>query len=87
VSKPRLKRDWEGRYVRLLRPIETKGGVIFAAGEVMQVTRNFGGLHLRTIGFRCPTCERGFRRGVSKVHESTVSLLPLDWKPDVEEHP
>lgn len=79
--KPKLKRDWVGRYVRLKEEIQTNGGVIFAVGEVMRVTRNFGGLQLETVGFKCKKCERGFRHRVTKVHEYSVSLLPPDWKP------
>lgn len=80
---PRLKRDWNGRYIKLLRKIETDGGVIFLAGEVMLVTRNFGGLHLNTV-HQCSKCERGFRLGIRKVPESWVTLLPKDYSPPVE---
>ena len=74
-KKPKLKRDWVHRRVRLLRKLETKGGVIFEKDEVMVVHRNFGGLELTTLT-RCPKCERGHRHYIRKVHERDVELLP-----------
>lgn len=72
---PALKRDWVGRRVRLLRQVVTKGGVIFEAGEVMVVTRSFGGLHLEAVAL-CRHCGRGRRESVKGIHENAVELLP-----------
>jgi len=76
-EKPRLKRDWEGRSVRVLREIQTRGGRIFAPGAIMVVDRNFGGLslHKRDV---CPHCKCGQDHRVVKVHESDVELLPKE---------
>lgn len=81
VEKPRRKRDWEGRFVRLRRTIENTGGAIFEEGEVLKVTRNFGGLHLEGIK-RCAGCEKAYRRRITKINEGTVNLLPLDYQPE-----
>ncbi len=80
VEKPRLKKDWEGRYVRLLKEIETRGGIILDVGEVMEVMRNFGGLNLSAVT-QCENCNKHTRRYVTKVPEWNVELLPIDYKP------
>lgn len=80
-EKPKLKRDWEGRYVRLRHRMEVKAGIIFEAGEVMRVERNHGGLSLTGIR-RCPHCERGFRHYIRGVREGDVELLPKAYQPD-----
>lgn len=81
TDKPKLKHDWHGRYVRLLLPHETKGGAIFEAGEVMLVTRNFGGLQLESVR-ACDTCRRKHRHRITKVSEHHVHLLPKECVPN-----
>jgi hypothetical protein len=83
VKKPRLKRDWEGRYVRLKRKMETKGGDVFEAGEVMRVDRNYGGLHLSAVR-HCSECKKRYRGHLRKVQERDVMLLPEDYRPESE---
>lgn len=78
------KKDWEGRYVRLLEDVETRGGTIFFAGMVLKVSRNFGGLWLSTVT-RCPKCEIGTRHTVQKVPVHKVYLLPVGYQPTKEE--
>lgn len=81
-NKPRLKRDWIGRHARILCDMETKGGTVFQAGEVLEVVNNHGGLTLKAMR-TCPRCEaRHRRRLISKVSEDDVHLLPLDFVPD-----
>lgn len=80
VSYPRLKRDWEGRHVRLRIQMETNGGEIFERGEGMQVRRNFGGLELQSVRV-CKECNRRRRRIIKNVRERDVVLLPKDFKP------
>jgi hypothetical protein len=81
VEQPRLKRDWEGRYVQLIRQLETIGGDIFAAGEVMYVDKDYGGLHLSTV-HECSECKRHFRTSIDRVSEDAVKLLPEDYVPE-----
>lgn len=81
--KLKRKRDWVGRHVRLLRETRTKGGAVFEAGEVMLVTRNFGGLQLEAV-IKCKYCARRHLHRVVKIPEAAVSLLPADYKPEVE---
>lgn len=62
---PRLMSELEGKLVKLKRPIETRGGVKFDAGETLQVSHvSAGSLHLK----RLPP-KSGFIRG---VHPSNV---------------
>lgn len=78
---PRLKRDWEGRYVNLNREIMTRGGIIFEKGEVMKVTRNYRGLHLEAIK-TCKHCSRRRKETVTEIPEYSVTLLPIEFKPE-----
>ncbi len=78
-----LKRDWAGRYVRLLEEVVSGAGVVFAVGEVLRVHRNYGGLELETIR-RCQHCEARWRRRMTHVPEYKVSLLPEDFVPEAE---
>lgn len=80
ASRPRLKRGWEGRYVRLRHEVRTQGGAIFEAGEVMRVERNHGGLHLAAVR-RCEHCKRRSHYRVRGVRETEVELLPEDFTP------
>ncbi len=80
VERPRLKRDWVGRYVRLRQAIETQGGTVFRAGEVMHVYKNHAGLGLRAV-MDCPHCKRQYRMQITGVHEENVELLPEDYTP------
>lgn len=81
-KRPKLKKDWEGRYVRLLLGGITRAGIQFDAGEILKVKRNYNGLHLESV-VRCPICSRGRRREIL-VAEYQVELLPLDFKPEPE---
>jgi hypothetical protein len=81
-----LKRDWVDRHVRLKRQIENKGGTIFKEGEVMRVTRNFGGLHLEAV-HGCDECRRKYRLQVKGISERDVVLLPENFKPKENEWP
>ena len=83
VKKPKLKRDWEGRYVRLKGEHRNKGGGIFHAGEIMLVERNHGGLHLARRK-QCPRCKEHYLSRLNRVQERDVELLPEDYIP--EEH-
>ena len=74
MDKPKLKRDWEGRSVKLLREITTNGGRIFGAGTIMLVERNYNGLHLAKREV-CQHCGCGHEHKVNRVSESSVELL------------
>lgn len=80
TQKPRLKREWIGRYVRLLRNVKTRGGTIFLAGETLKVLNSYGGLTL----LRQHVCEHCGRRTdiVTKIAEREVELLPEDYIPE-----
>ena len=43
---PKLKRDWEGRHVRLLRQITNRGGDIFPKDTTMRIEGYYRGLDL-----------------------------------------
>lgn len=75
-KKPRLKREWIGRHVRLLRTVRTRGGTIFPSGETLKVLNSYGGLTL----LRQHICEHCGRRAdiVTKIAEIEVELLPED---------
>ncbi len=77
TTTPRLKGDWEGRHVRLNHEIKN-GHTIFPAGEIMKVTRNYGGLHLEAV-HACDNCRLRHRHSINRVRESTVTLLPPDY--------
>jgi len=81
VSEPRLKRDWVGRYVRLRRDLETQDGVIFDAGEVMQVYKTYHGrMGLRAL-HRCEHCERRALSRITGVETYNLEILPEDYQP------
>lgn len=84
MSEPRPKRkgDWVGRYVRLRHDLETKGGTLFQAGDVLVVTRSFGGLWL-SAPVACPLCRQSYRRSIKQVPEADVELLPAGYVPDL----
>jgi hypothetical protein len=76
-EKPRLKRDWEGRYVRLLREVKNNGGDVAQAGTVMRVTRSHGGLTLTRVAY-CECCGIGTASVFRKVSERAVELVPIN---------
>lgn len=82
MSKPKRKRDWIGRYVRLLAKQKNGFGAIFEAGEVMYVDRNHGGLHLSAV-IRCQHCARRHHYSITRVPETDVELLPVDYQPAI----
>ena len=83
MTRPKLKRDWEGRHVRLVHDHTTKGGSIFPKGEIMLVERNFGGLHLAAV-HACSTCRLRYRHRIKDVDERDVVLLSEDYVPPVD---
>jgi hypothetical protein len=80
------KKDLKGRFVRLLKNVETRGSTIFFAGTVLKVFRNFDGLWLEAVT-RCPTCEIVTRHIIQKVEERKVYLLPVGYQPTKDETP
>ena len=86
TEQVKRKKDWEGRFVRLLKNVETRGSTIFFAGTVLKVSRNFGGLWLEEVT-RCPMCEIVTRHIVQKVEERNVYLLPVGYQPTKDETP
>lgn len=78
AERPKRKKDWVGRRVRLRRDLENKGGNLFRAGEVMEVRRNFGGLELRTLA-ECTSCFKGHWRTIKDISEADVELLPRSF--------
>ena len=70
----KLKRDWIGRKVRLKRQIETRGGIIFKVGEVLEVDSYYRGLELKAIHV-CEHCNRGYRATVSRIPIHDVDLV------------
>lgn len=81
MDKPKLKRDWVDRYVRLLRSMTTRGGVVFDKGEVMLVETNRSGLNLSRLG-RCEHCGHKYGAYIRHVQEWEVELLPKDYVPE-----
>ena len=75
VAVPKLKRDWIGRQVHLKRQIETRGGIIFNEGEVMNVAAYYQGLTLEAIS-TCQHCRRRSRQIVTRISINEVELLP-----------
>ena len=67
---PKRKSDWVGLMVRSLVPLQN-GHTRFPAGTCFEVTRNWSGLHLLSIG--CPTC--GIRRSIRGVSERDVEIV------------
>lgn len=78
MEKPKFKREWKGRHVRLRRDIETKGGDVFEQGSVMLVEKNYGGLQLRGT-IECDCCGGTKKRWVKNVSEYEVDLLDSDF--------
>lgn len=81
MAKKMLKRDWEGRYVRLKVDLQTNGGDMFKIGDVMKVRRNYGGLSLVKVVI-CKDCLHKHLGSIRSVHECRVTLLPKDYFPD-----
>ena len=77
-NRPRLKRDWIGRKVRLCRRQENGVGRVFDAGTILIVEYSHGGLHLMTDGSTCPHCGLGQRFRIRGVLERNVDLLQED---------
>lgn len=80
-GKPKLKREWVRRYVKLLRQLETNGEVIFPAGEIMKVVRNHQGLTLKGLHF-CSLCAKAHRETIAGISENSVEMMPEDFQPD-----
>ncbi len=78
--EPRRKHDWIGRYVRLKRELQTNGGTVFRAGEIMRVKAIYRGLAL-TVARSCPVCARSYREEIHRVAYDDVDLLPPDFQP------
>jgi len=66
--------DWVGRKVRLKSDMTNKAGGFFSAGTVMEVTRKFGGLYLRTL-LVCLACRCKGWDSIKGVSMSDVELL------------
>ncbi len=77
---PRLKRDWVGRYVRVVRQIELNDGTIMDPGEVMKVDQYYRGMTLEAIR-TCEHCSRRERVRVRRISRRSVELLPKAWSP------
>ena len=72
-------KDWVGRYVRLNRQIESKGGRIFPKGELMQVSGHWRGkLNLDRPARAFWTPEHGGAQLIRGVSKHEVDLLPAD---------
>lgn len=50
ITWPKLKRDWTGMTVILIRPLRTKGGTRFGRGMKMTVDGYYQGLKLSKRG-------------------------------------
>lgn len=75
LPAPKLKREWVGRHVRLLRPMQTGAGVMLGAGTVCVVEASHGGCDLRKADV-CPHCQCGHTHRIRKVPECDLELLP-----------
>lgn len=65
---PKLLRDAQGRFVRLNRDIQTRGGTLFSEGTVMEITSAYrGGLGL--------TDPKDRKRYITGVRPYKVDLL------------
>jgi hypothetical protein len=84
IEKPRLQRDWVGRYVRLKRDLQNGAGGVFPAGTVMRVDRYRGGMSLSRLQ-SCEACGSVGHAYIRKVFEGDVELLPADLKPEAVE--
>ena len=73
-GRPKLKRDWVGKTVQLVREIENGGGTIFDAGERFKVTGYYRGLELETI-VGCQHCNRRARSIIRRVPERDVEIV------------
>ena len=70
-------RELQGRKVRLLRDMETKGGTILGRGTVMVVEGKFQGLALERAEV-CPHCRCGHRQRIARVPYGDVELVADD---------
>jgi hypothetical protein len=72
VPAPRLKREYEGRTVRVRHALTNVYGTI-AAGTICRITQRHhrGGSRLETLG--CASC--GVRLSVSKVPDSNYEFV------------
>ena len=77
-------RELQGRKVRLLRDMETKGGTILGRGTVMVVEGKFQGLALQRAEV-CPHCRCGHRQRIARVPYGDVDLVADDEQQE-EDH-
>ena len=75
MKRPRLKRDWIGRRVRLLRKMETVGGLMLPTGLVMKLEATWRGRFKLSVVRTCKHCGVGQRSSIARVRESDVELL------------
>lgn len=76
MERPKLKREWIGRKVQLLRALRTRTGICFPEGSIMEVIGNKGSLSLR-LPDPAPPGQREGRR-IRRVSEADVRLLPRE---------
>jgi len=83
VKWPKLKRDYKGLRVRLLRDVQTRGGTTFPAGTIMQVQQYWRGLDL-IYTEACESCKLTHRTTINRVDQCDVELVSTGGD-DVEE--
>lgn len=79
---PKLRRDWIGRYVRLIRQIEN-GVRRFPKGEIFRVRGAYDGFYLETVR-PCSACGNSRLESISRVPERDLEILPVDYDPETK---
>ena len=80
--RERYRKVRVGQYVRLRRELETNGGVMFAPGTVMLITKKYNGLWLESLGRPCPTCGIGKKERIGNVAITDVDVLAEGYDPE-----
>lgn len=74
-ERPKLKRDWVNRTVKIKKQLQTNEGTIFDIGTDFLVMSYYRGLELKTIEV-CDACKGRRSTTISRVPLCDVELLP-----------
>jgi len=77
TERPRLMRDWIGLKVTPRHDLETRAGVIFGPGTVLEVTGVYRGLELQTVRdcpSGCPECWVRHRHTITRVRPEELDI-------------
>ena len=88
MDKPKLKRDWIGRHVRITRAVETRGGDIFPAGTICEVEKYRGSeMFLRRVATIGDAHYPQWKVQRARIEAIATTLMPAGYRPINEVNP